>query len=91
MRVDMDSDGIQNLLENVVMNRSPNDYRRCPWGSKVMIVDWWLIDKIDDDKKKLAEFDILIKYICDTMRILFFYHALISPLANILHGTPFVH
>ena len=47
MRWKMDSGGNQDVEEDAVMNRSPNDYRRCQVGRLVMIIG---IEKVDDDR-----------------------------------------
>ncbi len=49
----MDFDGIQDFAVDEVINKIPNNYRRCQEGSQVMIVGWWCIDKIDDDKRMI--------------------------------------
>ncbi len=60
MKVKIDSDGSIGYTGDMVMNRNLHDYKWCQGGSQVMMVGWWYIDKIDDNKWKSLDKNSLV-------------------------------
>ncbi len=46
------SDGIEGHAKDGTINRKLHDYKRYQVGIHMVIIGWWYIDKIDDDKQK---------------------------------------